>query len=512
MSEFKFSCPECGQHIQGDVGYAGAQINCPSCQKAIVVPQSPHPAAAPALATRQSTAAPAAGRRFAGVPGLTGAPPPKPKSKALQATLIITAVVVVLAALGAGGWFGFTKYKEHKAAQGNPAAHVPTPTAAAANGALDILSKVQKTYTNLTSLSVQGTALTVVDLSQVTAADLQPNLPAGANPRNAARRPVELPKGETNSSDFTIRLGRPDLYRVEAVGKTAAGRVTLTNIIAVWSSGQTNYWLTSTGGALAGQRVQRLSAIKDRRMALAMAGQAGGLVPQLFFDGAQDLIKSITDLGQTEDELVDGQDCYTLVGKATGQKVKIWVSKSSYLIREMQITLGGAVNEAGIAKGMDAYSANTKMTPAQIEQMKAATKQTAALMTKMRGTVTETYDDIETNNSFTADDFTYPVPPGLKLTPSPLDTAFGAAPPAQASSSPAVNQRNACISNLRQIDGAKNEWALENGKANGTPVTAADIAPYIQGGVLPKCPAGGTYTIGKVGEKPTCSIPGHELP
>jgi hypothetical protein len=83
-----------------------------------------------------------------------------------------------------------------------------------------------------------------------------------------------------------------------------------------------------------------------------------------------------------------------------------------------------------------------------------------------------------------------------------------------------TSQANACINNLRQIDGAKNEWALENNKTNGTPVTVADIKPYIKpdaSGNLPKCPAGGTYTIGVVGEPPTCSLgttvtPAHVLP
>jgi hypothetical protein len=78
-----------------------------------------------------------------------------------------------------------------------------------------------------------------------------------------------------------------------------------------------------------------------------------------------------------------------------------------------------------------------------------------------------------------------------------------------------TSMQNTCINNLRQIDGAKNEWALENSKTNGTPVTAADIKPYLKldaRGNLPKCPAGGTYTIGKVGEPPTCSVPEHKLP
>jgi len=84
----------------------------------------------------------------------------------------------------------------------------------------------------------------------------------------------------------------------------------------------------------------------------------------------------------------------------------------------------------------------------------------------------------------------------------------------------ATSQANACINNLRQIDAAKNEWALENNKTNGTPVTVADIKPFIKldaSGNLPKCPAGGTYTIGVIGEPPTCSLgttvtPAHVLP
>jgi hypothetical protein len=78
-----------------------------------------------------------------------------------------------------------------------------------------------------------------------------------------------------------------------------------------------------------------------------------------------------------------------------------------------------------------------------------------------------------------------------------------------------AQQRNACINNLRQIDAAKNEWALEKRKTTGTLITEDDIKPYLKldaNGNLPQCPAGGKYTIGKVGEKPTCSISGHELP
>jgi hypothetical protein len=76
----------------------------------------------------------------------------------------------------------------------------------------------------------------------------------------------------------------------------------------------------------------------------------------------------------------------------------------------------------------------------------------------------------------------------------------------------AVANANACINNLRQIDAAKNQWALEKQKNAGDLPTVQDLAPYLRDGVLPVCPDGGTYTLNGAGLPPTCSIPGHVLP
>jgi len=79
----------------------------------------------------------------------------------------------------------------------------------------------------------------------------------------------------------------------------------------------------------------------------------------------------------------------------------------------------------------------------------------------------------------------------------------------------AASQKNACIANLKQIDGAKATWALEQKKNNtDTPVTT-DVfgaTSYIRD--QPLCPGGGTYTLMQVDQKPTCSVPlaqGHTL-
>jgi hypothetical protein len=76
---------------------------------------------------------------------------------------------------------------------------------------------------------------------------------------------------------------------------------------------------------------------------------------------------------------------------------------------------------------------------------------------------------------------------------------------------------NACVNNLRQIDAAKQQWALENDATTNNPPTWNDIRPYLGRGLegeVPRCPQGGTYIIGRLDEKPRCSIgePSHSLP
>jgi prepilin-type N-terminal cleavage/methylation domain-containing protein len=82
----------------------------------------------------------------------------------------------------------------------------------------------------------------------------------------------------------------------------------------------------------------------------------------------------------------------------------------------------------------------------------------------------------------------------------------------------ATSQANACINNMRQIDGAAQQWAVEQGKTTGTTINmAVDLTPYIKlnsTSSIPPCPAGGSYTVGKVGDIPqvTCSLKGQVTP
>ena len=81
---------------------------------------------------------------------------------------------------------------------------------------------------------------------------------------------------------------------------------------------------------------------------------------------------------------------------------------------------------------------------------------------------------------------------------------------------------NPCINNLRQIDGAKQQWALENSKEHGEP-NWADVRPYLGRG--PEGSLDGifcqddktrsctnSYVLGDLNTRPRCKInPEHRI-
>ncbi len=78
------------------------------------------------------------------------------------------------------------------------------------------------------------------------------------------------------------------------------------------------------------------------------------------------------------------------------------------------------------------------------------------------------------------------------------------------------SQSNVCISALRQISSAKEQWALTTFKRDGYVIEDADrqgvdgIDSFIKGGE-PSCPADGTIIYQPVGTNPTCDKDGHVL-
>jgi len=77
-------------------------------------------------------------------------------------------------------------------------------------------------------------------------------------------------------------------------------------------------------------------------------------------------------------------------------------------------------------------------------------------------------------------------------------------------------QKNTCVANLRLIDSAVQQWALENKKQSTSTYTLSDatLLSYFKGSALPYCPSNGNYSGGAtVADAPSCSLAsnGHTL-
>ena len=78
-----------------------------------------------------------------------------------------------------------------------------------------------------------------------------------------------------------------------------------------------------------------------------------------------------------------------------------------------------------------------------------------------------------------------------------------------------TSQTNACINNLRQIDGAKQQWALDNSAPMNARPGIAELQPYLGrgvGGSMPTCPLDDqdsfttSYRVHNMSVVPVCKI------
>ena len=385
MSDYIFPCPRCGKNIQYDDAFVGSKINCPICQGLIVVPAASRAAARP--------------------------PAGKGGSGALRMVLISLAVLVACAGLAGGGWYFYSKHKaKTEAAKGNPAASVSKPSAQAAAAGRDILAKMHSAHTNLTSYSLDGTLDLWIDLSKITMTDVNPNLPASA--KSASRRPPGMPGNITNTTELSIKMSRPNsFYCFVADANTKMDRQAITNTFAFWQSDKGNFMFMDMHqkGIPATYR-----QLPHQDLMNSAQGQFGMKEMEHFINDPEETAKLLKDLGESGDESVNGQDCYTLTAKVLGQKLKVWVNKTTYMALQWQLTLGGDISDADVDDVFAVFS-GTNLPPMQAEMIKGQVKKMTPMMRKISGTITSTCRKVEMNPALSAGSFDYPVPAGTRL-------------------------------------------------------------------------------------------------
>ena len=68
-----------------------------------------------------------------------------------------------------------------------------------------------------------------------------------------------------------------------------------------------------------------------------------------------------------------------------------------------------------------------------------------------------------------------------------------------------TSRAKACVANLKQLDSAKQQWAMDQKAGSTASPASSDLSPtYVRS--YPTCPESGTYTINDIGTLPTCSI------
>lgn len=71
-----------------------------------------------------------------------------------------------------------------------------------------------------------------------------------------------------------------------------------------------------------------------------------------------------------------------------------------------------------------------------------------------------------------------------------------------------IAQLNSIVNNLRILEGAKDQWALENKKGTGDTPVNADLAPYLKNNTCPPTAVvGEAYNINPVGTQATATTP-----
>ncbi|MGD0413007.1 MAG: hypothetical protein ABSC18_15055 [Verrucomicrobiota bacterium] len=427
MSDFKFACPSCGQRIAANDDYVGHHINCPTCQKEIVVPANPAtpsslgvtvpgalPPPAPPKVTRlgvsalaspqEHTSAPVPSAEQQGSAAFRAHVARKPKKSYSGLIAGVTAVVLIglsayiNRATLAAKWKAFRGPSAAEiAATNRPAPPPPAPELAPS----EIMQKVVEVYKEIPSFSSTGKATAILDTSAV-------NPTRGAR---GTRGPV------TVSADLELKMSKPLNFRIDMTLPTATSNTTTTG----WSTGNGDY-------IQANNRRTKLPSHDGLFSSLTLPSSAGvnvgvGEIVRLFIDDTSEgLAKDGLEWSRQRDERIEGQPCYVLAGNVRLQNVLVWVNRKTFLIPQIQVKLDGKsgladLDDAKIKETLKAQNNGKDPSPLQITIFKN--------MQKTTGTVTETYSGIKTNVTLAMADFQPPAPV------APVAKAPAAAAPGQ---------------------------------------------------------------------------------
>jgi outer membrane lipoprotein-sorting protein len=241
---------------------------------------------------------------------------------------------------------------------------------------------------------------------------------------------VEEIGGQTLTTTFSIRLQRPNFYRVEWIQATTF----FTNGGVVWSAGNGNFLMVKHG-----QYSAKPQPYQDMQTALGAAtgisGQASATIPSVFFNqnggNALKINPAKSKLQRLKDEKIGDVDCYVLsifidpinlpnagnlienggkIGKTTRT---LWVGKQDYLIHQYQTIVDSLhlntpqMSDAELKMVLDKpnHPATPEAIAAKRTQFETAYKKVLSMMASGKIVSTQTHENITMNGNFSTAEF-----------------------------------------------------------------------------------------------------------
>jgi hypothetical protein len=204
-------------------------------------------------------------------------------------------------------------------------------------------------------------------------------------------------KGLLNmTTTSALQLGRTNNYRLEweqsAAGKTTKG--------ATWCAGKGNFL---------GYGIYPPSKVKTRQEAMETVGANFYLlssgIAELFFADTNSLAALSKEFTKTNGPDINGQPDYVLTGEANHQSILLWVNKDNFLISQIEVILGGTI------------------PPEELKKLPSTERNQMLALSKLKGTITETYDNIQTNQHLLASAFEAPFKPTANADAQPAQHA-----------------------------------------------------------------------------------------
>jgi hypothetical protein len=195
--------------------------------------------------------------------------------------------------------------------------------------------------------------------------------------------------GTTITHTFTIKLGRPNLYRIEwEQSSESPGHKSTPTKSAVWSAGDGDFLDMGFGGAQ-----KQSSQVNALSGATGISGGAAATIPGTFFkmNWGNQLGGSVSGEKWQADEKVGDVDCYVFTSELKGTVKTLWIGKQDFLIHQVRTVTSAEAMKAALAQAA-----------------KALRPEMAARMPKIEPqgvTSTETHDNIVVNQKFSPADF-----------------------------------------------------------------------------------------------------------